>query len=206
MLERERPHTDQTFAVRCDPFQVIPDQPIAERYCSTRTDSVPMEQPRRRRSVRLVDVSPDHPATVARARQRDVEEAHALRKLLLHRERARRFQRIRADVEHRGVPFRGIVKADCGIPFRVEAPVPHEGTEHERKLEALRRVHGQNFDQVFVAFEAQQLLFVPAARRSALLSEPFHGGADPMTGRVAMHELQQMREIGRPALAVGVGE
>ena len=46
-----------------------------------------MEQPGRRRGIRLVDVPPYHPAAIAGARKRDIEQPHILGEFFTYRER-----------------------------------------------------------------------------------------------------------------------
>ena len=155
--------------------------------------------------------SPRDHAAVLRPRERDVQEPHRFRELLDPRDGSGPL--VRVEVEDLPVA-RLRVQVVGDVPFVAALPgagVPGEGTEHDGKLQALGRVHGQDPDQRFVAFEPEL---------GALVHRPAPGGVgpaaaqpggelrrcEPAPGLRFLQEVGEVPEVREPAHPARPGE
>src|SRR5882672_4264232 len=99
-----------------------------------------MEQPGRRGTARVLEMSPDDITAVPRTRQRDVEQTHVLRQLLAEGQFAMLLVILRAEVAHelRVTAIRTFMKENLFLaaPLQV-GRLPGEGAEDHRIFEAL---------------------------------------------------------------------
>ena len=102
----------------------------------------------------------------------------------------------------------------CGRPWRLGATSPEGGAQHDRELEALGPVHGEDLDGVVVAVDAaRQELGSDGVRRptwsGSVRSSSTASSADAAVGRPAdrrLHQLEHVVEVGEVALATGSAE
>ncbi len=149
----------------------------------------------------------NHVTPINRARQRHVDEAQRLGRFLeLHR--ILDLVLLVADlVAVTEVDDRGAVVVVVFAAFRLRAAepgiaVPQERAEHDRELEALRLVDGDDLDEIAVRFEAQLRDFVGGAV-ATLRRQPAQQRIRRFVRRGRLVDLlAQVQQVGESALAV----
>ena len=158
------------------------------------------------RALRQVAARDEH-AAVHGARQRDVDEAQVLGGALeprapLHVGVVELAVEALAEVDHGAAGVVVVLDAVEPVGEAAAPPVPQEGAEHDRVLEPLGLVDGDDLHQVLVGLEAQ-LRRVVAALVAALGLEPAQQrvGRGVRLGRL-VQALGQVQQVGQAPLAV----
>ena len=172
-----------------------------------------MKQPGRSGRAGVLEAAPDEIATVARARQRHVEQPQIFREPFPKGERAVLRDVLRPEIaeEFGGAGFAARrrerrVKKN----FLIQSPaerggIPGERAEDHRILQALALVNGDQPHRLVVALEAK-LVFLGGlfgARDALVKPARQFGRAEPPFQRGVMQRLGQMQQVGETPLAVG---
>ena len=175
-----------------------------------RLAAVTVQEPRHRRALGPRYLSPRHHAALLRARQRHVQKPDGFREVFEVRTLLRAF--VGFEVEDFPVVLRFVQMVRHGLrlfsaPLRVRH-VPGEGKEDDRKFEPLGPVHGQDFDEILVAFEPELRLLV---RASGLGPPPVQPGGQFRRCAAApplrvLQQVGQVADVRQPAHSVGLGE
>ena len=179
------------------PLHTVDDSDLPGRFRG-------MQQPPQGRLIGASDGSPIQVAAMLGTGQRDVQEAQLFRERLAPGMDPVLCDPARSQLQHRSVPVCGVVKHIGAFPVDASTPVPGEGAEYDRILEALALVYGHDLHQLLVALEAQLVLLfsrrVAVAAPAEPVHESIHRGAPG--GRFPMQDLDQMPQIGQAPLAV----
>jgi len=163
-----------------------------------------------RRVVRQI-CARHHVAAIHRARQRDIDEARALGRLLARGLAARvvLLLVVAAVVKH-GRAVVAVIFARIGQTRRrrlAHAAVVEKRTEHDRVFETLRLVHGDDLHEIAVRFEPQLRLLAARCAARTLDGQPAQRRRDARLRRGArLHEFGEMVDVGEPPLAFHTGD